>query len=145
MSLISLSRMFKKLCAKVIDPNTTQVLKLKVVEIMSTLKKIFPPTSFDVMTHLVIHLVEELELCTLIHTRWMYPMEWYMKALKGYIIRNMARPEGNMATRYSVEETLGLYIEYFQGVKSTRRTLWDDKEEPTMHDELLEEVGALVE
>jgi hypothetical protein len=57
----------------------------------------------------------------------------------------MARPEGNMATRYSVEETLGLYIEYFQGVKSTRRTLWDDKEEPTMHDELLEEVGALVE
>jgi hypothetical protein len=81
--------MFKKLCAKVIDPNTMQVLKVKVLENMSTLKKIFRPTSFDVMTHLVIHLVEELELCGLVHTRWMYPMEWYMKALKGYI-RNMA-------------------------------------------------------
>jgi hypothetical protein len=52
-----------------------QVLKVKVVKIMSTLKKIFPPTSFDVMIHLVIHLVEELEVCGLVHTRWMYPME----------------------------------------------------------------------
>jgi hypothetical protein len=31
----------------------------------------------------------------------------YMKALKGYV-RNMARLEGSMATRYIIEEALGL-------------------------------------
>ncbi len=57
----------------------------EVEEIMSTIEKVFPPTTFDVMTHLVVHIVEELDLCGPIHTRWMYPIEWYMKALKGYL------------------------------------------------------------
>jgi hypothetical protein len=73
MSLIKLSQVFNKLCLKVIDPNTMQVLRAKVVEIMSRLETIFLPSCFDVMIHLVVHLVEELDLCGLIHTRWMYP------------------------------------------------------------------------
>jgi hypothetical protein len=37
-------------------------------ETMFTLEKVFPLASFDVMTHLVIHLVEELDLCGPNHT-----------------------------------------------------------------------------
>ncbi len=33
----------------------------------------FPPSFFDIMTHLLVHLVEELELCSLVHIGWMYP------------------------------------------------------------------------
>jgi hypothetical protein len=66
-----------------------QVLKSKASKSMSTIKKLFPLACFDVMTHLVIHLVEELYLCGPIHTRWMYPIGKYMKVLKAYI-RNMA-------------------------------------------------------
>jgi hypothetical protein len=51
MSLISLSHMFTKLCLKVIDPNTMLMLKKQFVETMSTVNKVFLPTSFDVMTH----------------------------------------------------------------------------------------------
>jgi len=40
------------------------------------------------MMHLVVHLVEEFELCGLVHTQWMYSKERYMKALKGYV-KNM--------------------------------------------------------
>jgi hypothetical protein len=76
--------MFVKLCLKVIDLNTTLVLRAKAVETMSTLK-VFPFTCFDVMTYLLIHLVEKLDLFGPTHTRWMYPMERYMKALKGYV------------------------------------------------------------
>lgn len=60
------------------------------VETMSTMEKVFPPSCFGIMTHLVVHLVEELDICGPIHTRWMYPMERYMKTMKGYV-RNMAR------------------------------------------------------
>jgi len=73
----------------------------------------------------------------------MYPIERYMKALKGYV-RNMAQPKGSMATRYTIEEALGFYIKYIREVKSTRRRVWDDQEEPIMHDEVLEGNGRLV-
>jgi hypothetical protein len=67
-------------------------------------------------------------------------MERYMKALKWYV-RNVAWLEGSMATRYVIEEALGFCTEYIQDVKFTRR-VWDDKEEPTMHDEILEGNGC---
>jgi len=59
MSLINLNKVFNKIFAKVIDPNTMQVLRKEVVKTISSINKVFPPTMFDVMTHLVIHLVEE--------------------------------------------------------------------------------------
>ncbi len=113
MFFINLSRVFTKLCLKVIDPNTMLVLRAKVVETMSTLKKVYPLACFDVMTHLVIHLVEELDLCGPIHRRWMYLMEKYMKALKGYV-QNMAQPKRSMAIGYAIEEALGFCTEYIQ-------------------------------
>jgi hypothetical protein len=41
----------------------------------------------------------------------MYPMERYMKVLKGHV-RNMARPEGNMSTLYAIEKAFGFCVEY---------------------------------
>ncbi len=108
MSFISVSWMFNKNCAKVIDPNTMEVLREEVAKTMSTIDKIFLPTNFDVMTHLVIHIVEELDLCGLVATRWMYPIEHYMKVLKGYV-PNLAQLKGNMANVYSIEKAIGFY------------------------------------
>ncbi len=119
MFLIRPNRVSNKLCLKVINPSTMQVLRVKVVEIMSMLEKVFPPTCFDVMTHLVVHLVEELDLCGPIHTRWMHPMERYMKALKWYV-KNVAQLEGSMATSYAIEEALGFCIEYIQQSQSMK-------------------------
>jgi len=65
-----------------------------------------------------------------------------MKALKGYV-RNMAQLEGNMATGYFIEKALRFCTKYIQRVKSTKRKVWDDKEGPTMHDEVLEGSGRL--
>jgi hypothetical protein len=48
-----------------------------------------------------------------------------------------------MATRNSIEKALGFCIKYIQEVKSMRRKIWDDKEEPTMHD--LKEMGMCIE
>jgi hypothetical protein len=139
-SLISLSKVFNEICVKVIDPNIMQMIREEVVETISSIEKVFPLAMFVVMTHLVINLVEELDLCGHVHTRWMYPFERYMKALKGYV-RNMAWPGGSMANGYSIEEALGFCIKYIQEVNSTRRRVWEDKEEPTMNDEVLEGNG----
>jgi hypothetical protein len=89
------------------------MLRVKVAKTMLMLEKVFPPTCFDVMTHLVVHLVEKLDHCGHVHTRWMHPMERYMKALKWYVI-NVVQPKGSMATSYAIEEALGFCIEYIQ-------------------------------
>ena len=59
-------------------------------------QKTFSPAFFDVMKHLLVHLVEELDICGPVHVRWMYPMEKYLKALNGYV-RNRAKLEASMA------------------------------------------------
>jgi hypothetical protein len=55
-------------------PKYNAFLREEVAETISNIEKVFPPAIFDVMTHLVIHLVEELDLCGLVHTRWVYPI-----------------------------------------------------------------------
>jgi hypothetical protein len=42
----------------------------------------FPPRFFDMMTRLIIHLVDELEICGLVGAMWCYPMETYLLVLK---------------------------------------------------------------
>jgi hypothetical protein len=60
-------------------------LKNELAITLVLLEKEFPPSFFDVMSHLLIHLIEELDLSGLVHTRQMYPIECYFKTLKGYV------------------------------------------------------------
>jgi hypothetical protein len=92
------------------------------------------------MMHFLVHLVEELDICGSVHVRWMYPMERYLKTLKGYV-QNRARPEVSMAEGYVIDEVFGFCTEYMQTYIITSRRVWDDKEDPTMNDEILEGVG----
>jgi hypothetical protein len=98
------------------------------------------PAFFDIMSHLPNHLVQQLFQCGPVHTRWMYPFEPYFKTLKGYA-RNLAKPEGNIAQRYQVEEALGFITKYINGYNITSHRVWDDKEDPTIVDKILEKKG----
>jgi hypothetical protein len=97
-------------------------------------------TFFDMMTHLLVHLMEELFICGPIHTRWMYPIERYLKTLKGYV-RNKARLEGSMAKGYALEEALGFWTKYLQDFIATTQHVWDEKEDPMTYHEVLEGGG----
>jgi hypothetical protein len=138
--IIRLSRIFKRLCAKTINPSEMTDLREDTAITLCMIEKEFPPAFFNVMTHLLVHLVEELDICGPVHVRWMYPMERYLKTLKGYV-RNRARPEASMAEGYAIDEAFGFCTEYMQSYTVTSRRVWDDKEDPTMNDEILEGVG----
>ncbi len=97
----------------------------------------FPPSFFDIMTHLIYHIIDELDFCGPIGTKWMYPIERYMKMLKQYI-RNMARPEDSMAKGYIQDECLGFVTEYLQRFETIQRCIWDADEEKGDVGEVLE-------
>ena len=139
-AVIRLSRVFQKICGKTINCDDEDELTVDCAETMCLLEKVFPPSFFDITTHLPNHIVEELFLCGPVHTRWMYPYERYYKTLKGFV-RNLAKPEGSIAQGYEVEQALGFVTEYMAAYNITTRRVWDDKEEPTMVDEILEGKG----
>jgi hypothetical protein len=76
-AIVRISRLFRRLCRKVVDSGTEEQLLADVTEVLVSLEKVFPLAFFDIMVHLTIHLVEELFICGPVHTRWMYPYKQY--------------------------------------------------------------------
>ena len=142
MAVMRISKVFRRICNKVWNPSEFQALQADVARSMALLEIHFPPSFFDVMTHLLYHLVDELDLCGPVSSRWMYPVERYMKTLKHYV-RNMARPEASMAEGYVRDECLGFITEYLQRFEIVDRRVWDADEEYGDAEEVLEGAGAL--
>lgn len=115
-TILSLCHFFNELCSKVVDVSKLGKLQSDIVLTLCLLEKYFPPSFFDVMTHLMVHLVREVRLCGPVHFRWMYPFERYMKTLKGYV-RNHHRPEGCIAECYVAEEALEFCSDYLKNKK----------------------------
>ncbi|CAM8962633.1 unnamed protein product [Rhodiola kirilowii] len=81
---------FSSLCAKVIDTSELDGLQEQIVVTLCQLERFFPPRVFNIMVHLTVHLVRELQILGPVQ-RWMYLFERYMKVLKSYV-RNRHRP-----------------------------------------------------
>jgi hypothetical protein len=84
-SVIRLCLFFNEICSKTIDVVRLPKIQSDLVETLCLLEKFFPPSFFDIMIHLTVHLVREVELCGPVCFRWMYPFERYMKVCKGYV------------------------------------------------------------
>jgi hypothetical protein len=140
MAVMHMCKVFRRICTKVYDPEEFQSLQTDLAESMALLEMEFPPSFFNIMTHLSYHIVEELDMCGPVTTRWMYPVERYMKTLKNYVC-NMARPEASMAKGYIKEECIGLVTEYLQRFDIMERRVWDAEEEYGDAEEVLEGGG----
>jgi len=106
---------FNAICRKVIDPTRLDELENEAIIILCQLEMYFPPSFFDIMVHLIVHLVREIRLCGPVFLRWMYPIEWCMKILKGYV-KNPYRPKASMVKRYIAEEAIELCTNYMSEV-----------------------------
>jgi hypothetical protein len=141
MAIMRICRVFRKLCGSVWNSSEIEDLQADVARSIALLEIHFPPSFFDIMTHLVYHLVDELDLCGPVSSRWMYPIERYMKTLKEYV-RNMARPEACMAEGYVRDECLGFITEYLQRFEVVDHRVWDVDEEYGDAEEVLEGAEA---
>ena len=136
-AIIRLAKLFTMICKKVINVDELERLQLYAAETMCLMEIWFPPSFFDIMVHLPIHLVRQIKLCGPIANAWCYPVERHLNVLKKYI-RNRAHPEGAIANAYMFDEALGFCTEYLKLYPHTRRRIWDDEEELGDCGELLE-------
>jgi hypothetical protein len=76
----------------------------------------FPPSFFNIMTHLLVHLVEEISILGPVFLHNMFPFERFMGVLKKYI-RNRARPEGSIVKGYGTEEVIEFCADFVLDLK----------------------------
>ncbi|XP_071695199.1 uncharacterized protein [Rutidosis leptorrhynchoides] len=86
----------------VIDPDVLDEYQRDIIHTLCELEMYIPPSFFDVMVHLVSHIVGEIKACGSVFLRYMYPFERYMGILKGYV-RKLNRPEGSIIEGYASE------------------------------------------
>lgn len=70
-----LCSIFRVLCGKTLHIRALELLEQKAARVFYRLEKIFLPSFFTIMVHLVIHLVYEARIGGPVHYRWMYPIE----------------------------------------------------------------------
>jgi Domain of unknown function (DUF4218) len=134
---LRLSDVFTRLCVKVWDPSQYSKLHSDVSYLLCDLEIYFPPAFFDVMTHLLIHVVEEVGHYGPVRARWMYPLERYVKLLKGHV-RTYYRREASMALGYIKDETLGYLTEYMADYQHVKTRVWQSEEDEGVIGEVLE-------
>ncbi|WCJ37799.1 hypothetical protein M5689_018900 [Euphorbia peplus] len=105
---------FRTICSKVIDPSRLDELQSDIVQTMCALEMYFPPSFFDVMPHLMVHLVREIKLCGPVCLRYMYPFEREMGVLKGRVM-NLAKPEASIVQRTVNEEVASWCAQFLEG------------------------------
>ncbi|GJZ17162.1 hypothetical protein Tco_0553285 [Tanacetum coccineum] len=116
-TITKLCLFFNMIHSKVIDLEVLDSWQSDIILTLCELEMYFPPSFFDVMVHLVSHIIAEIKACGLVYLHYMYPFERYMGVLKGYV-RNQVRPEGSIITGYLAEELIEFGNDVMKGVRN---------------------------
>ena len=73
--LYELSEFFRILCARNMYLDVLDKEEERIILILCKLERIFPPSFFDIMVHLLIHLPYEAKIAGPPQYRWMFPFE----------------------------------------------------------------------
>ena len=68
------------------------------------------------MTHLLVHLVKEIDILGIVFLHNMFQFERFMGVLKK-CVRNHARPEGSIASAYGTEEVIDFCVDFIDDLK----------------------------
>ncbi len=109
--IIKLCSFFNAISQKVIDPNKLEKLHEDIIITLCHLEMHFPPSFFDMMVHLIVHLVKQIQILGPVFMHQMYPFERFMGVLKKYV-HNRARLEGCIADGIGTEEFIDFYVDY---------------------------------
>jgi hypothetical protein len=76
---------FNAISQKVVDPMKLTKLQDDLILMMCNLATIFPPSFFDLMSYLLVHIVHEMKYVGHVFLHQIYPFEMLMTVLKKYV------------------------------------------------------------
>jgi len=104
---------FNCITQKVIDEAELPGLKQFIAETLCQLEMCFPPSFFNIMPHLMMHMVDQIQELDRIYLHQMWTYERFMSTLDRYIL-NHAYLEGSMIAAYTTEEAVNCCTKYIR-------------------------------
>src|SRR4051812_49252307 len=114
--IVKLCSFLNAISQKVINPDILPRLQKDVVQCLVSFDLVFPPSFFNVMTHLLVHLVEDINILGPVFLHNMFPFERFMGVLKKYV-HNRARPEGSISKGHSTEEVIEFCVDFIPDIR----------------------------
>ena len=113
LAIVKLCAFLNAISQKVIDPEIVPTLRS---DVLVRFELVFPPSFFNIMTHVLVHLVDEIVIQGPVFLHNMFPFERFMGVLKKYV-RNRARPEGSISTGHQTEDVIGFVLTSFLALR----------------------------
>src|SRR4051812_11066630 len=116
LAIVKLCAFLNAISQKVIDPETVPRLRSDVAQCLVSFELVFPPSFFNIMMHVLVHLVDEIVILGPVFLHNMFPFERFMGVLKKYV-RNRARPEGSISMGHQIEDVIGFVLTLFLALR----------------------------
>ena len=116
LAIVKLCAFLNAISQKVIDPEILPRLQNDLVQCLVSFELVFPPSFFNIMTHVLVHLVEEIAILGPVFLHNMFPFERFMGVLKKYV-HNRARPEGSISKGHETEEVIEFCVDFIPDLK----------------------------
>jgi hypothetical protein len=116
LAIVKVCAFLNAISQKVIDRESLSGLQIDVIQCLVRFELLFPPSFFNIMTHLLVHLVEEIRILGPLFLHNMFPFERLMGVLMKYV-RNSARPEGSISKGYRIEEFIEFCVDFLPDLK----------------------------
>jgi hypothetical protein len=117
MVITRLSYFFNYITQKVIDKAELPALKEFITETLCPLEMCFPPSYFDIMPYLMMHMVDQIEQLDPMYLHQMWTYERFMSTLNRYV-HNRAYPKGSMIEAYTTEESVNWCMRYIKDARA---------------------------
>ena len=82
LTTVKLCVFFNAISQKAINPLELAALQNDVVQCLVSFELVFPPSFFDIMTHLLVHLIKEIRILSSVFLHNMFLFERFMGVLK---------------------------------------------------------------
>jgi hypothetical protein len=105
MVITRMSYFFNCITQKVIDEAELPALKEFIAETLCQLEMCFPLSYFDIMPHLMMHMVDQIQHLGPVYLHQMWTYERFMSTLYRYI-HNHTYLEGSMIEAYTTKEAV---------------------------------------
>ena len=116
LAIVKLCAFLNAISQKVIDPEIIPTLRSDVAQCHVSFELVFPPSFFNIMTHVLVHLCEEINILGPVFLNNMFPFERFMGVLKKYV-HNRARPERSISKGHQNEEVIEFCIDFIPDLK----------------------------
>ena len=105
MAITRMCYFFNKISQKSIDEKELGSLLKFMVETQNQLEICFPPAFFDIMPHLMVHMIDQIRALGPCYLHEMWTFKRLMSALSRYIL-NQAYSESSMVEGYHTKEVI---------------------------------------